>query len=76
MSDELTELGIARETYRHEIERANAALDEAIMRAYRATRPDGKPKFTLAEIGDVWGVSRQRAHALVREVSARQQAAR
>ena len=71
MSDELTELGRAVLVHRREVERADAALNAAIMRAYRAQRGDGKPAFTLAEIGSALGVSRQRAHAKVREVSAR-----
>jgi DNA-directed RNA polymerase sigma subunit (sigma70/sigma32) len=52
--------------------RADADLDEAVLRAYRAKREDGTPAFTLAEIGETLGVSRQRAHQLVREIAARQ----
>lgn len=76
MSDELTELRRAALTHRREVERADAVLNAAIMRAYRATRSDDKPAFTLAEIGDVLGVSRQRAHQLVREVAAREPGSR
>jgi hypothetical protein len=72
VSDELTELQRTVRDHRREVERADAALDAAIMRAYRATRGDGKPAFTLAEIGSVLGVSRQRTHAKVREVAARE----
>lgn len=69
MSDELTDLRRAVREHRDLVERADAALNAAILRAYRAKRPDETPAFTLAEIGGVLGVSRQRAHQLVREVA-------
>lgn len=71
MSDELTELSRAVKLHRREIETANLALDEAIMQAYRAQRADGTPAFTLAEIGEVLGVSKQRMYQRVREVAGR-----
>lgn len=71
MSDELTELTRAVKLHRREIEAANLALDAAIMRAYRAQRADGTPAFTLAEIGEVLGVSKQRTYQRVREVAGR-----
>jgi len=67
VTDELAELKNAREVHRHAIEQADAALRAAILHAYRAKRPDGTPAFTLAELGDVFGVTRQRAHQIVRE---------
>lgn len=69
---ELAELARAVEHRRRVVEREDAAVDEAVLRAYRARRDDDTPAFTLAEIGGVLGVSRQRAHQLVREVAARQ----
>lgn len=66
MSDELTELRRAALAHRREVERADAALHAAVMRAYRAKREDDTPAFTLAEIGNVLGVSRQRAYQIVR----------
>lgn len=71
MSDELTELRRAVEKHRREVERADAELNAAIMRAYRAKAHDDAPAFKLAEIGEVLGVTRQRAHQLVREVAGR-----
>jgi hypothetical protein len=68
VTDELTELRRAVEVHRRKVEQANAALDAAIMRAYRAKSGD-HPAFTLSEIGEALGVSRQRAHQLVREIS-------
>lgn len=69
---ELAELAQAVEHRRRAIEHEDAAVDQAVLRAYRARRDDSTPAFTLAEIGEVLGVSRQRAHQLVREVAARQ----
>src|SRR5690349_15428615 len=39
------------------------------MRAYRAQREAGSPQFTLNEIGDALGASRQRVFQLVRKAS-------
>lgn len=71
MSDPLKALERAVSQRDAAIERANAKLDEAVMAAYRATRDDGTPQFTLSEIGRALGVSRQRVYQLVRELSAR-----
>lgn len=71
MSDELTELTRAVKLHKREVELANLALEEAIMQAYRAQRDDGTPAFTLAEIGEVLGVSKQRAYQRVREIAGR-----
>lgn len=71
MSDELTVLRRAVAARRREVARADAEVNAAIMRAYRAGGSD-LPTFTLAEIGEVLGVTRQRAHQLVRELSARE----
>lgn len=76
MSDELTELARAVKLHRRDVELANLALEEAIMQTYRAQRSDGTPAFTLAEIGEVLGVSKQRAYQRVREVARRAEAGR
>lgn len=54
------------------IERENARVDHAILHAYRAKRDDDTPQFTLTEIGEALGVSRQRVYQLVREVAGRE----
>lgn len=70
---ELEDLRRAVEKRRKLIEEANASVDRAMMRAYRAERPDGTPQFTLTEIGRTLGVSRQRVYQLVRETAGRAQ---
>jgi DNA-directed RNA polymerase sigma subunit (sigma70/sigma32) len=70
VTNELTELQRAVEIHRRKVEQANATLDAAIMCAYRAKSGD-HPAFTLSEIGQALGVSRQRAHQLVRELAMR-----
>jgi hypothetical protein len=59
-----------------QLRQAQLALDAAILAAYRETRADGTPQFTLAEIGGSLGVSRQRAYQLVRELAAREPGSR
>lgn len=68
---ELTDLERAIATHTRRIERAESDLRAAIMCVYRAKRPDQSPAYTLAEIAQVLGVTRQRVHQLVRELSAR-----
>lgn len=70
--DALTELRRAVEAHRRAVARADADLNEAIMRAYRAKTSDNAPAFKLSEIGEALGVTRQRAHQLVREVAGRE----
>lgn len=69
--DELLKL---RQAVKHRaavMRQEDAAVDEAVLAAYRATRDDGSPENSLAQIGEVLGVTRQRAFQLVREVAAR-----
>lgn len=71
MSDELLKLRQAVMHRQRTIERENALVDEAVLAAYRATRGDGSPEWSLEQIGDVLGVTRQRAWQLVRQTAAR-----
>lgn len=69
--NELDELRRAVEHRRDVIARADANVDEAVLAAYRAKRDDGTPLYTLTEIGEALGVTRQRVYQLVRQVAAR-----
>jgi DNA-directed RNA polymerase sigma subunit (sigma70/sigma32) len=71
VTDELLQLRLAVKHRREVIEREDALVDQAVLAAYRATRDDGSPQHSLAQIGEVLGVTRQRAFQLVREVAAR-----
>jgi DNA-directed RNA polymerase sigma subunit (sigma70/sigma32) len=66
---ELEDLQRAVETRHRKVDQSFAALDAAVLCAYRAERDDGTPAFTLAEIAEVMGVTRQRVHQLVREIA-------
>jgi hypothetical protein len=68
------ELALLREAVEHRaqvIRDEDLAVDEAVLAAYRAKADNDMPANTLAEIGAVLGVSRQRAYQIVREVAAR-----
>lgn len=69
--DELLKLRQAVMRRQRTIERENALVDEAVLAAYRAKRADGTPEWSLEQIGDVLGVTRQRAWQVVRQVAAR-----
>lgn len=71
MTDELLRLRQAVKHRSRAIERENALVDEAVLAAYRATRDDGTPEYTLTQIGEVLGVTKQRAFQLVRETASR-----
>lgn len=71
--NELAALTRAVQDRRRVIERADAAVTSALLRAYRAKRDDGMPKYTLSDLGAVLGVTRQRAYQLVREVAGGQE---
>ena len=66
---ELTRLRQAVEHRDRAVERENALVTQAVLTAYRAKRADDTPQFTLAEIGEALGVSRQRAYQVVREAA-------
>lgn len=66
---ELTDLARAVTRRADALAEADREVAEALMRAYRAQREDGSPQFTLNEIGDALGVSRQRVYQLVRKAA-------
>lgn len=66
---ELDELRQQVVKHRRTVRRANTALNDAVLAAYRAERLDGTPQFTLAQIGEALGVTRQRASQVVREAA-------
>jgi DNA-directed RNA polymerase sigma subunit (sigma70/sigma32) len=71
VSDELLKLRQAVKQRQRLIERENARVDEAVLAAYRARRDDGSHEWSLEQIGDVLGVTRQRAWQVVRQAAAR-----
>lgn len=73
--DELLKLRQAVKRRQRAIERENALVDAAVLAAYRARRDDGSPEWSLEQIGEVLGVTRQRAWQLVRQTAARLQPA-
>lgn len=73
--DELLKLRQAVKRRQRAIERENALVDAAVLAAYRARRADGSPEWSLEQIGEVLGVTRQRAWQLVRQTAARLQPA-